>query len=261
MAPFDLSSLRFVASVGEPLNPEAVRWGEAALGRPIHDNWWQSETGGILIANRPGLPIKPGSMGQPVPGIEAALVRRTDDGVALVQGAGEEGELAIREGWPSMFRGYLHEQERYAQCFVQGWYLTGDLATRDEDGYYWFVGRGDDVIKSAGHLIGPFEVESALMEHPAVAEVAVIGIPDAVAGSIVKAFVLLNPGHPPVEELQRELHGFARKRLGPAVAPRSIAFIDDLPRTRSGKIMRRLLRARELGLDEGDTSTLEGSAS
>ncbi|HEU4727911.1 MAG TPA: acetyl-coenzyme A synthetase, partial [Kofleriaceae bacterium] len=167
------------------------------------------------------------------------------------------GQLALRPGWPAMFRGYLHEDERYARCFAGGWYLTGDLARRDADGYYGFVGRGDDVIKSAGHLIGPFEVESALLEHPAVAEAGVIGVPHPIAGEVVKAFVSLKPGFAPGEALREELLGHARKRLGPAVAPREIAFLPEVPRTRSGKIMRRLLRARELGLPEGDLSTLE----
>ena len=171
------------------------------------------------------------------------------------------GELALRAGWPSMFRGYLNEPERYSRCFADGWYLTGDLALRDADGYFWFVGRADDVIKSAGHLIGPFEVESALMEHPAVAEAGVIGKPDPIAGEIVKAFISLRPGYTAGEALARELLGHARKRLGPAVAPKEIAFRADLPRTRSGKIMRRLLRARELGLPEGDLSTLEDAPS
>jgi acetyl-CoA synthetase len=257
---FDLSSLRFVASVGEPLNPEAVVWSQQHLGIPIHDNWWQSETGGIMIANYRAMDIKPGSMGKPLPGIEAAIVRRTDSGVEVVKEPGVEGELALKPGWPSMFRGYLHEEERYRKCFVSGWYLSGDLARRDADGYFWFVGRADDMIKSSGHLIGPFEVESALMEHAAVAEAGVIGKPDPVAGERVKAFVLLHSGYEPTEALQKELLGFARKRLGAVVAPKEIAFVPTLPRTRSGKIMRRLLKARELGLPEGDTSTLEGGS-
>jgi acetyl-CoA synthetase len=264
----DLSSLRFVASVGEPLNPEAVHWGETTLGLPIHDNWWQTETGGIMIANCSGVVIKPGSMGQPLPGVEAAVLRRDEHGDVVVHdGEAEvieepevEGELALRPGWPSMFRGYLGEAERYRACFRGGWYCSGDLARRDADGYYWFVGRADDVIKSAGHLIGPFEVESALMEHPAVAEAGVIGVPDPVAGAVVKAFVVLRPGHDATEDLRKELVGFGRTRLGAAVAPREIEFRDDLPKTRSGKIMRRLLRARELGLPEGDLSTLETGA-
>ena len=254
----DLSSLRFVGSVGEPLNPEGVAWGAEVLGLPIHDNWWQTETGGIMIANYAAMDIRPGSMGKPLPGIGAAVVRHEDDAVSVVETPGEEGELALRPGWPSMFRGYLGEEERYRKCFKGGWYLTGDLARVDEDGYFWFVGRADDVIKSAGHLIGPFEVESAIMEHPAVAEVGVIGKPDPVAGEIVKAFVALKPGHEPSEELRLDILGFARKRLGTAVAPKEIAFATDLPRTRSGKVMRRLLKARELGLPEGDLSTLEG---
>lgn len=261
----DLSALRFVASVGEPLNPEVVVWGQEAWGLPVHDNWWQTETGGIMIANFVAADIRPGSMGRPIPGIEAALVARDDDGDPIVRDGAAvlvtdpelEGELALRPGWPSMFRGYLNEEERYQRCFVGGWYLTGDLARRDADGWFWFVGRGDDVIKSAGHLIGPFEVESSLMEHDAVAEAGAIGVPDPVAGQVVKAFVQLRRGVQPSEELRLDILGFARKRLGPAVAPREIAFADSLPKTRSGKILRRLLRARELGLPEGDLSTLE----
>ena len=259
---YDLSRLRFLASVGEPLNPEAVVWSNLAYGRPFHDNWWQTETGGIMIANFAAMPIKPGSMGRELPGIDAAIVARRPDGaVCPIEKPMTAGELALRSGWPSMFRGYLNEPERYRKCFADGWYLTGDLAMRDADGYFWFVGRADDVIKSAGHLIGPFEVESALMEHPAVAEAGVIGKPDPVAGELVKAFISLKPGYVAGEPLARELLGHARKRLGPAVAPKEIAFSADLPRTRSGKIMRRLLRARELGLPEGDLSTLEEASS
>jgi len=255
---YDLSSLRFISSVGEPLNPEAVVWGLDAFGLPIHDNWWQTETGGIMIANYRTMEIRPGSMGKPLPGIEAAIVQARKDGtVEVVTEPGVQGELALRPGWPSMFRGYLHEEERYRKCFAGGWYLTGDLARKDADGYYWFVGRADDVIKSAGHLIGPFEVESALMEHPAVAEAGVIGKPDPVIGEVVKAFVALKRGFEPGEALRKELLGHARSRLGPAVAPREIDFRDSVPKTRSGKIMRRLLKARELGLPEGDLSTLE----
>ena len=257
---FDLSRLRLVASVGEPLNPSAVLWGQQALGLPIHDNWWQTETGGIMISNYPSMEIRPGSMGKPLPGVEAAIVRRSSDGsVETIVRPDEEGELALQPGWPSMFRGYLHEPERYNKCFVGGWYLTGDLARRDAGGYYTFVGRADDIIKTAGHMVGPFEVESALMEHPAVAEAGVIGKPDATIGEIVKAFVALKPGHSPSEELKLEILGFARKKLGAAVSPKEIAFCPQIPRTRSGKIMRRLLKARELGLPEGDLSTLEGA--
>jgi len=251
-------ALRLVASVGEPLNPEAVWWGQEVLGLPIHDNWWQTETGGIMIANLPALDIKPGSMGVALPGVEAAIVRRGDDGsVQLLTEPDVDGELALRPGWPAMWRGYLNNEARYRACFAGGWYLTGDLARRDADGYFWFVGRSDDVIKSAGHLIGPFEVESALMEHPAVAEAGVIGKPDAIVGESVKAFVSLKEGFAPSEALRLELLGHARKRLGAAVAPKEIDFLSTLPRTRSGKIMRRLLKARELGLPEGDTSMLE----
>jgi acetyl-CoA synthetase len=252
--------LRFVASVGEPLNPEAVWWGKEVLGLPIHDNWWQTETGGIMIANTPAMDIKPGSMGKPLPGVDALIVRRKDGAIEPVEEPDVEGELALRAGWPAMFRGYLGQEERYRKCFAGDLYLTGDLARCDADGYFWFVGRADDVIKSAGHLIGPFEVESALMEHPAVAEAGVIGKPDPIVGEIVKAFVSLKQGFEPTEALRMELLGHARKCLGAAVAPKEIAFLATLPRTRSGKIMRRLLKARELGLPEGDTSTLEGGA-
>ncbi len=255
---YDLRHLRFLASVGEPLNPEAVVWGQEAFGRPFHDNWWQTETGGIMIANYAAMDIRPGSMGRPLPGIDAAVVRTTEAGtVEAVQPPGAQGELALRPGWPSMFRGYWNEPERYRKCFFGGWYLTGDLAKQDEDGYFWFVGRADDVIKTSGHLIGPFEVESVLIEHKAVAEAGVIGKPDPVALEVVKAFVSLKDGYQPSDELRRELLGFARARLGAAVAPKEITFLPTLPKTRSGKIMRRLLKARELGLPEGDTSTLE----
>ena len=258
---YSFPQLRFIASVGEPLNPEAVWWGEDVLGLPIHDNWWQTETGGIMIANTPAMDVKPGSMGKPLPGVEAVLFGKDDLGRReIVQIPGTEGELALRSGWPSMFRGYLGQEERYRKCFLDDWYLTGDLAKRDADGYYWFVGRADDVIKSAGHLIGPFEVESVLMEHPAVAEAGVIGKPDPVVGEVVKAFVSLKKDFKESETLRSEILAHARKRLGAAVAPKEISFAPTLPRTRSGKIMRRLLKARELGLPEGDTSTLEGSA-
>ena len=256
---YDLRPLRFLASVGEPLNPEAVVWGREAFGQPFHDNWWQTETGGIMIANYAAMDIRPGSMGRPLPGIEVAIVRRTEDGhVEVVEKPNVQGELALRPGWPSMFRGYWNEPERYKKCFADGWYLTGDLAKKDEDGYFWFVDRADDVIKTSGHLIGPFEVKSVLIEHKAVAEAGVIGKPDPVAMEVVKAFVSLKNGFEPSDELRRELLGFARVRLGAAVAPKEIAFLPTLPKTRSGKIMRRLLKARELGLPEGDTSTLEG---
>jgi len=255
---YDISHLRLVHSVGEPLNPEAVVWGEEALGLPIHDNWWQTETGGIMIANFAAMEIRPGSMGRPLPGIDAAIVRRVgEQAVEVVNKPDVVGDLALRPGWPSMFRGYLHDDERYRACFVSGWYLTGDLARRDADGYFWFVGRADDIIKTSGHMVGPYEVESALMEHPAVAEVGVIGKPEPLIGELVKAFVTLKPGFEPGEALRLELLGFARQKLGSAVAPKEIEFQNNLPKNRAGKIMRRLLKARELGLPEGDISTLE----
>ena len=257
---YDFPALRFLSSVGEPLNPEAVVWGQEAFGHPFHDNWWQTETGGIMIANYAAMDIRPGSMGRPLPGIDAAIVRKVgDDGVEVIEEPDVQGELALRPGWPSMFRGYWGESERYQKCFRGGFYLTGDLAKRDRDGYFWFVGRADDVIKTSGHLVGPFEVESVLMEHEAVAEAGVIGKPDPVAMEVVKAFVSLKDGYEPTPELRRELLAFARTRLGAVVAPKEIAFQPSLPKTRSGKIMRRLLRARELGLPEGDISTLEES--
>ena len=260
---YDLTALRHIASVGEALNPEVVIWGQEAYGLAIHDNWWQTETGAIMISNYRGTEVRPGSMGRPMPGIDAAVLRRGGDGRAdrtdghvTVADVGEVGELALRAGWPSMFRGYLGEEERYHSTFADNHYLTGDLAKADEDGYVWFVGRADDVIKSAGHLVGPFEVETALMEHPAVVEAGVIGKPDPVAGEIVKAFVTLRDGFEPTDDLHHELIAFGRRRLG-GLAPKEIAFDQHLPHTRSGKVMRRLLKARELGLPEGDVSTLE----
>ncbi len=250
---YDLSSLRHICSVGEPLNPEAVMWGLKVFHQPIHDNWWQTETGAILIANYPFMAVRPGSMGRPTPGIEAAIL---DDNYAEVP-SGEEGNLAIRPGWPAMFQTYWNSHELYQSRFQSGWYITGDRARRDADGYFWFIGRADDVINTAGHLVGPFEVESALMEHPAVAEAGVIGKPDPLAMEVVKAFVALKDGYQPTPELRRELMKFARRKLAAATAPREIEFIASLPKTRSGKIMRRLLKAQELGLPLGDTSTLE----
>jgi len=250
--------LRFMASVGEPLNAEAAVWGVAAFGMPFHDTWWQTETGAIMIANFAACDVLPGSMGRAIPGIEAQVVRRRSDGtLEVIDSPDQVGEIALRPGWPSMFSSYLENEERYRASFVDGWYLAGDLARRDHDGYFWFIGRADDVIKAAGHLISPFEIESALMTHPAVAQVGVIGVPDAIAGQAVKAFVELKNGVQANEELRRGLLAHARRLLGAAVAPREIAFAETLPRTRSGKIMRRLLRARELGLPEGDLSTLE----
>ncbi len=250
---YDLSSLRHINSVGEPLNPEAIVWGLKVFHQAIHDNWWQTETGAMLIANLPAMDVRPGSMGRPIPGIEAAIL---DDGYERAP-AGVEGNLAIRPGWPSMFRTYWNNTDLYNSRFRKGWYITGDRARMDQDGYVWFVGRSDDVINSAGHLVGPFEVESVLIEHPAVVEAGVIGKPDPIAMEVVKAFVALRDGYEPTEELRRDIMAFARKKLAAAVAPREIDFLPSLPKTRSGKIMRRLLKARELGLPEGDTSTLE----
>jgi len=266
-ARYDLSRLRFIASVGEPLNPEIVVWAHDVLGLAVHDNWWQTETGGIMIANVPCMDVKPGSMGKPLPGVEATVLRTDEqgevlvghDGQALEAPVGQQGELALRPGWPSMFRGYLGDKARYGARFRGGWYLTGDLVRRDEDGYFWFVGRTDDVVVSGGQLIGPFEVESVLLEHPAVAEAAVIGKPDAVAGEVVKAFVALRHGVLPSPELRLELMALARRRLGAAVAPREIEFRPALPHTQSGTIMRRLLKAEELGVASGDVSTAEAT--
>ena len=211
-----------------------------------------------MVANFASMDIRPGSMGRPLPGVEAVVVNKPEGGsVEVIETPDVQGELALRPGWPSIFRGYWNEPERYRKCFADGWYLTGDLVKRDRDGYFWYIGRKDDVIKTSGHLIGPFEVESVLLEHRAVAEAGVIGKPDPAAFEIVKAFVALKPGFSPSDDIRRELMALARTRLGAVVAPKELEFIASLPKTRSGKIMRRLLKARELGLPEGDTSTLE----
>lgn len=250
---YDLSSLRHLASVGEPLNPEPIRWGLKVFGLPFHDNWWQTETGGILIANYPALDIKPGSMGKPMPGIHPAIV--TDDGKEAK--VGEEGNLAIKPGWPSMMHSIWRRPEKYDSYFEHGWYISGDRAFKDKDGYFWFIGRADDVIKTSGERVGPFEVESALIEHPDVIEAGVIGKPDPMRGEIIKAFVKLKEGVKPTDKLKEEIQEFIKKHLAAHAYPREIEFIDKLPKTRSGKIMRRLLKAKELGLPLGDTSTLE----
>lgn len=254
---YNLEHLRLILSVGEPLHAEAVRWAEETFGVPILDNWWQTETGGIMISNYRNMPVKPGSMGKPLPGIEAAIAEITNGKLTIITDPGKSGHLVLKRGWPSMFRTYLYDEERYAKCFLEEWYITGDLAHRDADGYYWFVGRADDIIKTSGHMVGPFEVESTLMSHPQVAEAAVIGKPEALIGEMIKAFVVLKPHHIASEELKLDIIAHARRKLGSAVAPKEIAFVDSLPKTRSGKILRRLLKARELGLPEGDLSTLE----
>ncbi len=249
----DMSSLRHLCSVGEPLNPEAIRWGLKELGLPFHDNWWQTETGGMLIANYPCLDVKLGSMGKPFPSITAAIV--DDDGNVLP--VGQEGNLAIKPGWPSMMKTIWNRPEKYSEYFKGNWYISGDRASMDADGYFWFVGRADDVIKTAGERVGPFEVESALIEHPAVAEAGVIGKPDQMRGEIIKAFIKLRPGFAGSPQLESEIKEFIKTKLAGHAYPREISFVDTLPKTRSGKIMRRVLKARELGLPVGDLSTLE----
>ncbi len=250
---YNFDSLRYMCSVGEPLNPEAVVWGGKIFGKPFHDNWWQTETGSIMIANYPVQDVKPGSMGRPFPGIQPGIL---DDEFNELP-PGKEGNLALRAGWPSMFRTYWEKEDLYQSRFKNGWYITGDKAKKDEENYFWFVGRADDVINTAGHLVGPFEVESVLIEHPAVAEAGVIGKPDPIAMEVIKAFVSLKEGNEPSEELRQDIQRFVMKRLSSAASPREIDFLPSLPKTRSGKIMRRLLKAKELGLPLGDTSTLE----
>jgi len=249
---YKLNNLRHMCSVGEPLNPEAIRWGVKVLGLPFHDNWWQTETGGILIANYPTMPIKLGSMGKPLPGVKTAIV--DDNGRKLIPE--KEGNLAIKPGWPSMMTKIWRRPKKYKSYFTKGWYISGDRAFMDKGGYFWFVGRADDVIKTAGERVGPFEVESALVEHPAVVEAGVIGKPDPLRGEIIKAFVVLSKGYKPSKELEERLKGFVKKHLAGHAYPREIEFVNSLPKTRSGKIMRRVLKAREIGLPVGDTSTL-----
>jgi acetyl-CoA synthetase len=256
---YNLENLRSILSVGEPLNAEAVIWGEENFGFPILDNWWQTETGGIMIANYPSMKVKPGSMGKPLPGVEIAVAEVNGKQLKIITEPNVQGQLVLKKGFPSLFRAYLHEEERYKKCFIGEWYLSGDLAKKDADGYFWFIGRTDDIIKTSGHMVGPFEVESTLMKHPAVAEAAVIGKPEPSIGELVKAFVVLKDGRQATEEMRMDIIGFARKEMGPAVAPKEIEFVESIPKTRSGKILRRLLKARELGLPEGDISTLEES--
>ncbi|MDO8786094.1 MAG: acetate--CoA ligase [Syntrophales bacterium] len=251
---YDLSSLRLIYSVGEPLNPEVIHWAMKVFGQPIHDTWWMTETGMQLIANYPSMPVKPGSMGKPFPGVAATIL---DDGGREVP-PNQIGNLAIKKGWPAMMKEVWKNPEKYRQYFpADDWFIAGDAAYRDEDGYFWFQGRVDDVIKTSGERVGPFEVESKLLEHPAVAEAGVIGKPDPVRGEIIKAFISLRPGHIPSPELKEEISQFVKQGLAAHAAPREIEFRDSLPKTRSGKIMRRVLKAWELGLPAGDLSTME----
>ncbi|KIL77802.1 acetate--CoA ligase [Bacillus badius] len=251
---FDLSSLRHIISVGEPLNPEVIRWGAKVFDRRIHDTWWMTETGAMVICNYPSMDIRPGSMGKPVPGVKAAIV--DDQGNELPPN--RMGNLAIKKGWPSMMVAIWNNPEKYESYFMPGgWYVSGDSAYMDEDGYFWFQGRVDDVIMTAGERVGPFEVESKLIEHPAVTEAGVIGKPDPVRGEIIKAFVALQEGYEPTEELKEDIRQFVKTGLAAHAAPREIEFRDKLPKTRSGKIMRRVLKAWELDLPTGDLSTME----
>lgn len=252
---YDLSSLRHLCSVGEPLNAEAVLWSTEAYGLTFHDTFWQTETGSMMITNYPGMKIKPGSMGKPFPGITATVVDlKTHE---PIEKPGTVGLIAIKPGWPSMFRTYWNNETVYKSKFVNGWYICGDRASIDEDGYFWFVGRDDDVINTGGHLVGPFEIESALLEHEAVAESAVVGKPDPVNMEVVKAFITLKPGFEASDMLDLNIMNFIRKKLSPLAMPQEIEFVQSLPKTRSGKIMRRMLRAKEWGEEIGDTSTLE----
>ncbi len=250
---YNLSKLRHLASVGEPLNPQALFWGIKAFGLSFHDNWWQTELGAICIANYPSLDIKPGSMGKPFPGITAAIV--TDDGKELPPG--KEGNLALKPNFPSLMKGIWRRPQKYKSYFVNGWYISGDRAWKDKDNYFWFIGRADDVIKTSGERVGPFEVESALVTYPGVVEAGVIGKPDALRGEIIKAFVVLKKELTPNNTLKEKLKEHVKQHLAGHAYPREIEFVDKLPKTRSGKIMRRILKAKELGLPIGDTSTLE----
>ncbi|WP_145474893.1 acetate--CoA ligase [Staphylococcus pettenkoferi] len=250
---YDLSSLRSILSVGEPLNPEVIKWAKDVYGLRVLDTWWMTETGGHMIVNYPTMDMKLGSMGKPLPGIEAAIV--DDQGNELP--ANRMGNLAIKKGWPSMMVAIWKNPEKYDSYFIGDWYVSGDSAYKDEDGYFWFQGRVDDVIMTAGERVGPFEVESKLVEHEAVAEAGVIGKPDRVRGEIIKAFVALKEGYEPSVELKEDIRQFVKKGLAAHAAPREIEFKDKLPKTRSGKIMRRVLKAWELDLPEGDLSTME----
>ncbi|MDT8067892.1 MAG: acetate--CoA ligase [Terriglobia bacterium] len=250
----DLSSLRHLASVGEPLNAEAVIWSQEVFGKPFHDTFWQTETGCIVITNLPGMPIKPGSMGKPFPGITATVLNTKT--FEPIQETGIAGLIALRPGWPSQIRGYWKNEAGYKAKFKNGWYLCGDRASIDSDGYFWFMGRDDDVINTGGHLIGPFEIESALLEHPSVAESAAVAKPDPVNMEVVKAFVTLKRGFRPSDDLELAIMNHIRKRLSPLAMPQEIEFVESLPKTRSGKIVRRILRCKEFNEPVGDLSTV-----
>jgi acetyl-CoA synthetase len=255
----DLSSLRLLGSVGEPLNPEAWRWYYETIGNsecPIMDTWWQTETGMFMITPVPSVPLKPGSGTRPFPGIQMDIL--DDEGNPVTDG--EEGNLVIKNPWPSMMRTIYGDDERYiAQYWSKypGYYLTGDSAKRDEDGYYWVIGRVDDVIKVSGYRLGTAEIESALVSHPSVAEAAAIGLPHELKGNAIHTYVILVNGVNPTEELKLELTQHVGKEVGPIAKPQSVEFVDSLPKTRSGKIMRRVLKAKALGEDPGNISTLD----
>ncbi|MED1789868.1 acetate--CoA ligase [Brevibacillus laterosporus] len=251
---YDLSSLRHILSVGEPLNPEVVYWGMKVFEKRIHDNWWMTETGGQLISNYRSMKIKPGSMGKPIPGVYATILDNQGNELP----PNRMGNLAIKAGWPSMMRAIWRNPAKYEEYFhIPGWYISGDSAYKDEEGYFWFQGRIDDVINTSGERVGPFEVESKLVEHPAVAEAGVIGKPDPVRGEVIKAFIALRDGYEPSDTLMDDIKRFVKEGLAAHAAPREIEFRDKLPKTRSGKIMRRVLKAWELGLPTGDLSTME----
>ena len=250
---YNLSSVRSILSVGEPLNPEVIKWAKKVYDKRVLDTWWMTETGGHMIVNYPSMDIKLGSMGKPLPGIEAEII--DNDGNPLPPN--RMGNLAIKKGWPSMMYKIWKNPEKYQSYFIGDWYVSGDSAYQDEDGYFWFQGRVDDVIMTAGERVGPFEVESKLVEHEAVAEAGVIGKPDPVRGEIIKAFVALRKGYEPSDALKEDIRKFVKEGLAAHAAPREIEFKDKLPKTRSGKIMRRVLKAWELDLPTGDLSTME----
>lgn len=250
---FRLDKLRAIFSVGEPLNPEVIHWARRVLKRDIFDTWFQTETGAIMISNRPGMEIRPGSMGKPVAGIQAVIV--ADDGSPVP--AGQQGNLCLVPGWPSMFVGYFHHEDVYRQKFRDGLYYTGDTALVAPDGYFWFMGRSDDVINTAGHLVSPFEVESALLEVAEVAESGVIGAPDPLLFEKVVAFVALREGDAPSPDLELKLKLYVSNKVSSVAAPQEIFFCESIPKNKSGKIMRRILKARYLGEDPGDVSTME----